>query len=254
MIYAEILPNNTLKVKETTVSDGILFDKISFIFPDSWKNYTKTAVFSVEDTVLSVVLNSNNTLCTGTDQCIIPFEVLCEPQFYISVFGILGDSRATTTREPVRVLPSGYAEGDYPQEPTPDEYAQILNAAQNAVSIAQGVRNDADKGLFIGEKGAKGDKGDTGPQGPQGQKGDKGDVGPMGAKGDKGEKGDIGPQGEKGEKGDTGNIENIDLEYNPESQNAQSGKAVAEAVEKGIGIIETQLSNYFELGEETENA
>ena len=43
-------------------------------------------------------------------------------------------------------------------------------------------------------------------------------------------KGDTGPQGEKGEKGDAGKDAVTDQTYNPESSNAASGKAVAEAV------------------------
>ena len=39
-----------------------------------------------------------------------------------------------------------------------------------------------------------------------------------------------GPKGEAGEKGDKGECAEADMAYNPESENAQSGKAVAEAV------------------------
>lgn len=100
-------------------------------------------------------------------------------------------------------------------------------------------------------------KGPKGDRGPQGEKGNTGAQGPQGLKGDKGEKGDTGEQGiqgiqgiqgEKGDKGDDGytpqkgvdyftpediaelNIPSVDQTYTPESENAQSGKAVAEAV------------------------
>ncbi len=43
-------------------------------------------------------------------------------------------------------------------------------------------------------------------------------------------KGDKGPQGEKGDKGDAGKDAVTDQTYNAESENAQSGKAVAEAL------------------------
>ena len=112
-----------------------------------------------------------------------------------------------------------------------------------------------------GEQGVQGEKGDTGatgaqgPQGIQGEKGDKGDKGDAftyadftpeqlaglkGEKGDKGDKGDTGatgPQGPQGPKGDTGpqgppgETPETDQTYNPESANAQSGIAVAQAVE-----------------------
>ena len=62
----------------------------------------------------------------------------------------------------------------------------------------------------------KGPRGETGPQGAQGQKGDKGD---------------------KGEKGDSADIV-IDQTYSPTSENAQSGKAVAEAIKTEVGEID----------------
>ena len=43
--------------------------------------------------------------------------------------------------------------------------------------------------------------------------------------------------------------EMIDQTYNSKSKNAQSGVAVAQAVAQGLGIVETELSNFFELKE-----
>lgn len=223
MINAEILPNNTLRVKESTVSDGILFDKIHFTFPNTWKNYAKVAVFSTDEVEpIIVVLNASGELCCGTNTCYIPYEVLQHPGFYVSAFGVKGDSKATATRAFVDVLESGYAKGGAPADPTPDQYSQLLDIAQTALDTAESVRADADNGLFRGEKG---EKGDTGP------KGDKGDT------------------GEKGEKGDPGIVENIDLNFNSNSENAQSGIAVAQAINQSLGIVEESLSTYFELEE-----
>lgn len=50
----------------------------------------------------------------------------------------------------------------------------------------------------------------------------------------KGEKGDTGPQGEKGDTGADGKDAVVDQNYNAESENAQSGVAVAEALEDYI--------------------
>lgn len=82
---------------------------------------------------------------------------------------------------------------------------------------------------------------------PKGEKGATGDTGPKGDKGDRGNTGATGPQGPMGPKGEKGDdyvltpadietISNlarptIDQIYSPDSENAQSGKAVAEAVE-----------------------
>ena len=102
--------------------------------------------------------------------------------------------------------------------------------------------------LLKGEKGDKGDIGERGPQGIQGiqgEKGDKGDRGETGAQGPKGEDGKDGTNGIDGKDGYTPqkgvdyftdediaglNIPSVDQTYSPDSENAQSGKAVAEAV------------------------
>ena len=91
----------------------------------------------------------------------------------------------------------------------------------------------------------KGPKGDTGVKGDKGDafaysdftaeqlaalKGEKGDKGEQGNKGDKGDTGAVGAKGEKGDKGDPGKDAVTDRAYSPTSENAQSGKAVAEAL------------------------
>ena len=45
MISARVEENGRIKVLQTTVSDSVLFEKISFNFPESWNGYKKTAVF-----------------------------------------------------------------------------------------------------------------------------------------------------------------------------------------------------------------
>lgn len=249
-----VLRNNEIAVSRVVVSDSVLYERMKFTFPESWDGYTKTAVFRNGDTVLSVILNSDSDLCVSADECYIPHEVIKFPELTVSVFGILGDSRATTPQATIRVIKSGYGEGDEPSDPTPTEYQQLVNLATETKQIAQSVRTDADNGAFKGDPftysnftaeqlaALKGEKGDTGAQGPQGVKGDKGD------KGDTGEQGIQGVQGLKGDKGDNGytpqkgvdyfteediaglNIPLVDQIYIPTSENAQSGKAVAEAV------------------------
>ena len=207
-----------------------------------------------------MVLNSDSAICTGKDECYVPYEVIKAPDFTVSVFGVLGDSRATTPQTRITVTESGYGEGDVPSEPTPTEYEQLLSIANETKQIAQSVRDDADSGAF------KGDKGDIGPQGEKGDKGDTGEQGIQGIQGIKGDKGDKGERGYpftyedftpeqlaslKGNDGADGtdgytpqkgvdyftdediaglNIPKVDQNYNPDSENPQSGKAVTEAV------------------------
>ena len=231
MIRVDIFDDDNIKAYDDTIADSVMFEKIHFNFPESWSGYAKTAVFRNGENTISVVLNSDSAICTGKDECYVPYEVIKAPQFTVSVFGVLGDSRATTPQARITVTESGYGEGDVPSDPTPTEYEQLVSLANETKSIAQSLRDDADNGIF------KGDKGDIGPQGEKGDKGDpftysdftpeqlaglKGEQGIQGEKGDKGdpftytdftpeqlaalkgEKGDTGPQGVQGEKGDTG--------------------------------------------------
>ncbi len=67
---------------------------------------------------------------------------------------------------------------------------------------------------------------------PKGEKGDKGDTGERGPIGEKGDTGERGPSGINGKDG----INAVtDQGYSPESENAQSGKAVAEGISEATG-------------------
>ena len=257
MIYAEVSENGKIKAYESTVSDGVEFEKIKFKFPKTWDGFTKTATFVNLDEKVSIILNGESNLCIGEDECYIPYEVLKSPEFTVSVFGALGDRRATTSQARVIVTKSGYQLGDAPSDPTPSEYEQLISITAETKAIAQSVRNDANNGIFKGEKGDQGVKGDKGEPftyddftaeqlaALKGEKGDKGDRGLQGEKGDTGAAGAQGIQGEKGADGYTPqkgvdyfteediaglNIPSVDQPYSSTSENAQSGKAVAEAV------------------------
>lgn len=206
LINIDIFDGGRIVTYGTAVADSVLFEKIHFNFPAEWDGFAKTAVFTNGETKISVVLNENGKLCTGENECCIPHEVIKAPAFTVSVFGVSGDKRATTQIAQVSVKPSGYGEGAAPADPTPTEYEQLVAIANSAEQLAQSVRSDADSGAFKGDKGE------------QGNKGDKGDTGAVGAKGD------------KGDKGDPGKDAVIDRAYSPTSENAQSGKAVAEAL------------------------
>ena len=264
MISARVEENGRIKVLQTTVSDSVLFEKIGFDFPEGWNGYTKTAVFRNGETTVSVVLDKSSELYTGENECYIPYEVIKAPQFTVSVFGVSGESRATTQQASIKVTESGYGTGDTPSEPTLSQYEQLVSIANATKQVVQSVRTDADNGVFKGDKGEKGDKGDkgdpfvysdftdeqlallkgakgdtgdTGPRGLQGEKGDtgeqgiqgvKGDKGNEGDKGDKGDKGDTGATGAKGDKGETGDVNT--LQMNTACANALRGTASGTSV------------------------
>lgn len=89
-----------------------------------------------------------------------------------------------------------------PSDPTPSWAAQVQLIAQQAESIAQLVRDDADSGAFDGATGPAGPAGPTGPAGERGPAGPAGQTGERGPAGPAGERGEIGPTGPQGPKGD----------------------------------------------------
>lgn len=309
MINVDIENNGQVLVYGTTITDSARSEKIHFNFPDSWNGYVKKALFKNGEKTVGVFLNADKTICTGEDECFIPHEVIKAPQFTVSVFGVSGDSRVTSAEATIKVTESGYTKGDFPTNPSPTEYEQLLNIAAETKQIANSVRDDADSGTFKGEKGdtgpqgdkgekgdaftyadftaeqlaslkgEKGDKGDRGEQGIQGEKGDKGEQGIQGIQGEKGDKGDKGDpfiysdftpeqlaalKGEKGDNGTDGkdgytpqkgidyfteddiaglNIPKVEQTYTPTSEDAQSGKAVAEAIKSKTDL--SYISNNF---------
>lgn len=151
----------TLRVfkKELITSDSVQVFQVQFTFDDEWQGYAKTVVFSAGPNKRSVVLAND------TDPCTIPWEVLQTPCFELFV-GVRG------TNDSGDVLPTiwcnlgpiapGVTMGEEGQQPpTPGVYDQILEVAQNAVDIAQSVRDDADEGKFDGEPGPQGEPGVT---------------------------------------------------------------------------------------------
>ncbi len=225
-----ILRNNEIAVSRAVVSDSVLYERMKFTFPESWEGYTKTAVFRNGDITLSVILDGDSDLCTGTDECYIPHEVIKFPELTVSVFGILGDSRVTTPQAAIRVIQSGYGEGDEPSDPTPTEYQQLVNLATETKQIAQSVRTDADNGAFKGDKGDPFTYSDFTPEQLASLKGKDGADGKDGTNGKDGYTPQKGVDYFTEEDIAELNIPSVDQTYTPTSENAQSGKAVAEAV------------------------
>ena len=132
-----------------------------------------------------------------------------------------------TTPVLLNVAQAGGRDGEAPPYVPPDAAGQIAAVAAEARDIAQSVRDDADAGLFKGDKGDKGDPG---------IKGDKGDIGPVGPAGPQGEKGDTGPQGEKGETGTTGAT----------GATGAAGQSAYAAAQSG-GYTDTEANFYADL-------
>lgn len=101
-------------------SRNYLTAKFSFS-GNEWKNVVKTAIFKKDDTVINVLLDESG-------RCDVPWEVITKGTLKVSVFG--GDLVTVDTAD-VKILKSGYEEGNAPSEPTPDVYSQILAELQD---------------------------------------------------------------------------------------------------------------------------
>ena len=219
--------------EETVTSGSVNAYDVYFQFDSNWTGLSRTAVFLAGDIKKSVLLDD-------TGYCTIPWEVMQEDgrMLYAGVYGTRTDEDGTETV----VLPTMWAElgqievgvtlGDSMQPPTPDIYNQILSAAQEAIDIAQSVRDDADDGKFNGEPGQPGEPGAQGEPGEPGTTftpsvdsdgnlswtNDGGLPNPetvniRGPQGLDGEPGEAGPKGDKGDKGDPGTGLSIKGQY-----------------------------------------
>ncbi len=123
-------------------ADSQEFVTAVFSFDESWADLLKTAVFRVGEIVYHTILEN--------DCCTIPHEALQDGIIYISVFGVLGNTRATTCELPLSVQKSGYISCE-PTAPSPDPYNYFLekvtelkeSAATNAERSEQAA-NDAE--------------------------------------------------------------------------------------------------------------
>lgn len=222
---------------ESVVQDSQNYLYAQFDFSEEWTGQI-TAVFKGKDG------EAFNVLLDEMGQCLVPWEVLTQTWFEVSVF--CGD---LITANVVRVytIESGYEIGAESRIPTPDIYTQIIEKIEEIEEqgvdpeVVERVVDEYLQGKdFVTEEDVEQIvatyvtehhdelKGDTGPQGPQGERGPQGvqgeqgiqgptgDTGPQGpigpqgiqgetgATGPKGDTGEQGPQGERGPKGDTG--------------------------------------------------
>ncbi|MBQ3141496.1 MAG: collagen-like protein [Clostridia bacterium] len=190
-------------------SDSERFFSFRFDFSPEWKGLVKSATFTVGGQAFVAPIGEDGIIADA-DMPLLPAGSC--------ILGIVGKDgngvvASTAYSDPFEIV-RGAIENGVAVQPIPPSYGElILQQAKAAREVADGVRADADAGLFKGEKGDKGDVGETGPQGPVGEKGETGEQGAMGPQGPQGEpgtpgaqgeKGEIGPQGPQGDKGDQG--------------------------------------------------
>lgn len=117
------------------VSKSQNYLRASFIFNGDWGNKEKIALFQSGNKSYAVSLDKNN-------ECDVPWEALSiSGNVYVSVFS---GNRITSTRVPVRVLPSGYTEViSATQDPTIDVYQSIIQRLNDMDNKASKLLLDA---------------------------------------------------------------------------------------------------------------
>lgn len=115
-------------------ADSAEFVTASFSFDASWSGLYKTAVFRFGEKVYHVVLEN--------DACKFPQEVLLNGMCYVSVFGVLSSTRATTTEVGIEVEKSGFVKVE-PAAQTPDPYNYFLQAATAQKQAAEAAAAEA---------------------------------------------------------------------------------------------------------------
>lgn len=120
-------------------ADSVDYITAAFTFDESWDTLYKTAVFRVGELVYHTPLEE--------DVCTVPYEALTKGILAISVFGVLGTTRATTTEILLPVEASGYVPCE-PTAPSPDPYAyyleQVTAIKQEAAEEAEASRTSAE--------------------------------------------------------------------------------------------------------------
>jgi hypothetical protein len=155
---------NLFKVEGQTLSETVNYLTFAFMFSYDWAGLTKSAIFTKGDDEYEVVLVND---AITADKHVN----LSAGEWTLSVVGstvvdAVVTKRITTTPYTFTVTQADAVEGEvFPPSVASQVVAAAVADASSAVQIAQGVRDDADAGVF---KGDKGDRGDTGAQGPIG--------------------------------------------------------------------------------------
>lgn len=183
--------------RQTIADQQICFVDMCFLFSPDWEQMDKTAQFAQGEKTYNVHLGTGN-VC----RCLLPAE-LQTGCVSVSVFGYAADGsvRATTVPLGIGIKRSGFrGDGETPIPPTPDLYAQLLDAIDKKIASLHDGKDGVDgksayeiavdngypgteQAWLASLKGDKGDAGEPGAAGEKGEPGEKGDTGAAGKDG-----------------------------------------------------------------------
>ena len=129
---------NIFSGTSSITADSVEYVKAEFTFDQSWLDLIKTAVFRVGELVYHTPLEN--------DCCFIPFEALKEGIMYVSVFGVKGNTRATTNEVAISVVGSGYTVLE-PSAASDDPYQYYINKVNELKDLASEAADSANTAM-----------------------------------------------------------------------------------------------------------
>lgn len=128
------------------------FCTLNFKFGSEWDGLAKKITFYPLDGSGAVYL------IISDNEVKVPAEIMrCAGVNKYVISGCRDGDVLISVAGEIDVLNSLSPDGDPAQEPTPTQMEQVLDMMQRAVDTAQSVRDDADSGVFNGEKGEPGE-------------------------------------------------------------------------------------------------
>lgn len=135
---------------ESPITSGSVGRKVRFTFDESWDNLIKIAVFSCGDITKDIQLDN-------IDECDIPWEILVHDNvgkcIRIGICGLYDNAIVypTVYTDIGKLLQGTRVSEDPSVDYTPTPTQQAITTANQALEIAESVREDADNGVFNGK-------------------------------------------------------------------------------------------------------
>ncbi len=142
-LYLSVTGGQISSGETLLAADSVEYVTAVFRFDDSWNDLLKTATFRTGELVYSLPLEE--------DCCQIPYEALRSGILYISVYGVSGTTRATTTELPIQVEKSGYTPC-VPSAPAADPYNYFL---EQVTALKQQATQSAEESSQAAETAGK---------------------------------------------------------------------------------------------------